>query len=362
MRLFYLLAFLSLSTIATAQFVFPFSYQNKKGLVDLDGKVILEPTYQYITFFENQQFNKYSLFFDQNTKASGIINHQGEVVIEAKYSRLHYDQNGAYCWYYDDDPNWKGLHILALDTGKEIYQSDSLRFEKVLGQKSFFPVVEDQQTSISYVLNKSGKVIAEISSSFEPKMKYADEECPLIWASANYRGQKSLYFECDGTPTSLTAYENKYDIEDMPIFEDMSIDDPMEMADYTLEKAQVTWPDYEVTKVVVHNKNAYSIIAKKDGKYGLLSLSKREGVLLPFEYDRLTPFINYITTHKGPLKGLATLKGRVVIPTKFVNAEGFSNVKAHGSVRTHTGYQGFVNLRSGKIYLPAEVLESLKDL
>jgi len=121
MRLFYLLAFLSLSTIATAQFVFPFSYQNKKGLVDLDGKVILEPTYQDITFFENQQ------------------------------------QNGAYCWYYDDDPNWKGLHILALDTGKEIYQSDSLRFEKVLGQKSFFPVVEDQQTSISYVLNKSGK-------------------------------------------------------------------------------------------------------------------------------------------------------------------------------------------------------------
>lgn len=346
----FLLLFVSHSILSQA--FFPFSFENKWGAVDKEGNIVIEAKYDNIPMPPPNRYNTAGVF--QQDGKFGIVNNQGvELITGLEF--LSYDGNGAFAWYYEDPSNSKGLHIFGIKEQKEIAFDSEMRVkhEGVLGTKTKFIILKGKDNS-QRLLDERGKEIFASSDIYRPiEVSYIENDCPMI--SYMIIGRKYFYYDCTGQAMSEDEYIEKYgasEDEDYPQFLDMSVGGEKEKG---IEDYRAAYPEFELVKMIKSKQGqAQCILAKKEGSYGIVSLSGK--LVLDFEYTAISKYDNFLLLRKYALLGAARLDGKLFLPCKYAMINKYS--QDHGFIRvlTKSGYWGYANMW-GKLYLPKGVDE-----
>jgi hypothetical protein len=331
--------------------VFPYKYQEKSGLIDRAGNIILSPLYEDIEVFANPRFNNYTLF--RNNDKYGLIDKTGTVVLPAIHERITYNGNGGFVWYYEDNYRDEGVHMYSTKSGEQIFYSDSMRVREVLGQDSYFVEVQSPDMSVKYILNEAGKRLFDIPRYRIFRIDYPEEECPLLSYGDRYR---STFFDCYGNPTTFDEYLEKYDVEEQDIdFMDMDVE--MDDSPTILSKTEVQnrLPAYKVHELVVRHDQLISIVVSKDYRYGLVDISG--AVLLELKYAQASVNQGYISVRENAKMGLFSITGEEILPVAFQSIYPKFQRSSYFFVTTHSGYSGYADFR-GHVYLPTEAFNN----
>jgi hypothetical protein len=345
----------SLLQAQTDEIAFPYSYQDKFGLVSTAGDIILEPTYNNIGVFQNLHHNDFTIFFQDGKY--GILDKTGQEVIPANIDRLDYDGNGGFVWYYEDHPNMLGLKVYSLEAKKVVAAYENERAWEALGTGPYFLWIKDANTQDGFVINTEGTPLFEVPNGMIVSLEYPNSECPLFWVRNTYGVPRHTYYECTGTPVSLDDYYEKYEYEaeeEMPDFVDQSVwEEGGTSTAPSQQEIQTRFPELKIKKLVLDQSNSLvSIIARdQNQQYGLIDVNGNE--LMPFEFSSIVVSQGYLRTSKYAFKGLHTLSGKEVFPTVYGRIEYYPQDHGYFRVYTHTGYMGYGTVY-GKVYLPKD--------
>lgn len=197
----------------------------KYGLIDLDGKIILEAQYDNIWTLKSIEEN---YVFEKDGKI-GLANSKGQIIIEPEYSKIEVLKEGYKDAYLTQNEN--NLYGVISITGKKILEN---KFEEIkyLSSSECYAVKENGTWEL---INTKGEIM---QTSEGEEFVFAKGENVIVKKDSNYGIEKT-------SGESLIPYE----------YEDLSY--------------------------------AFAIyyIAKKDGKYGIINVNNE--IVKEFEYENM---------------------------------------------------------------------------
>jgi len=346
-----LFCFCCFSTISQAQNIYPYCDGNFWGLVDADGKVILDPSKNQllnIDYFVNQHRNDLSIY--EQDYREGIINSKGELLTPTLSKQIWYDGNGNFFWYYDTPASWSGLHVWTVEGMKEVFYDKDFVHKYIRGENQFL-IIQSRDESTKLVLNKSGKTIVRTTGQNAISTDHEKEPCPMVIVGGLSFADEPIYYDCQGNQTTREAYAAQYNPKPKEIgdlVEMVSYDEVLLSRKEVIEK----FPEYSVQTVVYDKwkERLLSIIVVKDDKYGVIN---REGeVVLPFEYSKIRLGSEYLRLYKGDNnKGVAFKTGQLILPAEYEKILTYREVPYYFLIQKTGGIKAWADL-TGKVFLP----------
>ena len=294
-----------------------FQFENKIGIVNSKGEVTLEPKYDcreyYIKSFNNTNYSKYMLIYNNETHKSGLIDYKGKEYFK-DIDKIRYDANGQFAGYFDDDSNSMGLHILSIPEEKELIHFTEKASVEFHGKSEyFFSVVHNGKWKI---YNNIGKKIYELGARkeifvIEENYKF------LALALSTHRGIYVEYIDKDGQVINdnkigtlrnkflklLSEREKSYEIN-----YDYS-------SDCNIENAMISTKDYSKIDCKKYNSGNIRYLCTKDGKQGVLN--NIGAIILEPKYDKIEIMSKYFKIFVGDKVGLSDIDGKIIYPPIF---------------------------------------------
>ncbi len=348
-NLFLLVLFIHVSiSFTSAQTVYPFSYQDRFGLINSKLEIILPPKYAFIDLFPRQWENNCAIFLeikfenDAGKTLYGILDKKGEVIIQAIYPHLEYDGNGrfAFCKVKYDS-------VEVVD----------IRYRNVIHRQKFTNIntrgglvaIESRQTGSTTILFHNN--VAKIWKGGFARIVYSKE-------TYYYKCQDmERYTYYNSLGEIISAPPDVYDMHGMRSIQGVSETKNQEKEwDILKEK----YGAFNLKPVKNESGEQVSVIYQnpEDGSFKLLDMDgntrfEYKGMTaLSFIYDQKLPYLRF---RVGMYWGLITNSGKLILKPEFQNSfqrllKDFSN---DTFVKHKSGYGGVLN-SAEKLYLPKE--------
>lgn len=272
-----------------------FKKDNKYGVVDSKGNIVIPNTYEYLTnsgkgFFSNSINDEY-----------GLINYKNQIVLNPEYDYFLFPENDKNIVV----KNKRDMYALFNRKGKQLTKFKYTSINDYTSGKIYFFKSKSGQG----YLNSRGREILQLDKEYD----YCQNFDNMKYAIVRYKGKYGL-IDKRGKEVLKPLYENmKYN----------------------------TGLPYDSADIPNKSKsNVYHI--QKDGKVGLLN-DKLEMIVKPI-YDEISSFYNgfaYIV--KNSKYGFINTKGEVVISLEYDDAGVFSEGLAPVVSR---GMWGFINIKN----------------
>jgi copper amine oxidase domain protein len=119
---------------------------NKYGLMDTQGNIIVEPMYQYITFFDN---NQDVLETVTNDRKKGLINKNGEIILEPIYDEIEESMNNKNEYIVIRSEDYKRYYGIYNKSGRVVLEPKYTDYESIIfGDKRIFIVHIGERTNM----------------------------------------------------------------------------------------------------------------------------------------------------------------------------------------------------------------------
>jgi hypothetical protein len=267
------------------------------GIMTVDGKVVFEPVYEKIDYFDDGVFG-----VRQNGRW-GLVKGDGSVLCECRFDSF---LPGYYGYAVVSERGRSGYVNLEGRIAVPLSYDDADQFQMFLGKVSLRGkegIINDEGKEIVPCVYSSVRISQY--PEFDPGYFNRNTSCNCDYP---VRKETSAIFVSVGRKDGLLDYQGK-----------------------TILK-----PEFE-SIVIFHQKNTTYISAKKNGKEGLYDVSGKQ--VFPHEYDLFTLNIDnrygdinrkndplcggFVQMEKNGLKGLFDEKMNVVIPAEFSQVEYF---------------------------------------
>jgi hypothetical protein len=350
--------------------VYPFVLDKKNwGIIDANKKVILEPQYQRIQFFNfHMQKNAFAIVTSHEFKF-GVVDRNGKEIITPTYDlifslenkqneNVRAKKNGKMGimniltqevilpFEYDEIKWFKGTEV-AVAVIKKNGKFGAVTSEgKIIASPIYEYVFYEKEganpemllvdkNNMGKVINANGKVINRSVSMGNLDVDIDDNQQQDYSSSRKYFIKKEKYGEEEVTIILLKHPKLKETVEEIYkgteeiIYVDVYIDEE-------------------------NQKPAYNyIIAQKNGKYGILG--KDKSVITPFEFDEFDIGKDKeIILKKGSLKGVANEKGKLIYDAIFGSIQFYNDLDSlhnYFFISTSNGAFGYADM-TGNIFLP----------
>lgn len=339
------------STVSHAQLVFPYSKNDRYGLIDVQSNIVLQPKYARIDLIPNQWSNTYTIYCDlindppnqgYAKQVFGLLDKKGKEIVPARFPVLDYDGNMKYAFM--------------------IRPYDTITVVDIAGNK----IVHRQHFS---TYKSKGGLVAIARSQVDTTTILFHNNKTMKWKGfvniINH--DDTYYYECSDY-NSYTYYNDlgkKVDLTDVFDMSEIFVEeeDPTSVNDQLLLQALNKKLGSENLKPVSHPQyrtNIVSVIYKDpvNGQYKLLDM---EGQVL-YENNEMTDLSNmsheaspYLKFKAGVYWGLITQKGEPVLKPEFINDFRMLTKNYNGELwaKHKSGYAGVLDV-IGKIHLPKE--------
>ena len=351
--------------------LFVVSVNEKLGVIDEKGSLLIEPKFDYINDFVDS-FAPASI----NGKW-GIINKKGDFVLKPRYQKINYLDNGLYSAKLNNkvvminrkgdfivEPKYENIFNPAFEKKVDLYRIKLKNKVGLINEKGKV-IVEPKYNYIDTfyenlvtfklnnkfgILDKTGKIIVE------PKYDYIDNFSSKIliriklnnkWGVINKIGK--VIVEPKYGAIALSKYNIVCTLKEKSGFTDKNGKEITNIKYGAFDQTGkiILEPKYETIKF-----NDKTGVVKINNKYGIVN-EKGEFILEPkFEYiDPFDGFINGIITAKLNNKwGAINEKGEFVIEPKFDNLYfGLPFIEGMGSFSINHKY-GIID-KNGKIII-----------
>jgi hypothetical protein len=265
----FILFFNHLFTLAQTQ-VLPVRVNGLWGAIDLNGKMIISPDYQFIS-----QFNSLGLAIAQKNQKLGAINPQGKIIIPFEHLNLQFLGDSLLAFYANNAwglKNYRNEILLQPEFDSfKIFKKDSSTNSRrmIIAQKGAKIGVISTQAKILYAPDldeinflSNQLIISRKGKFFGMKTLQGDEVLPLLCESISLK--------------------------------------------------------------------PYGILVKQQGKFGLLD--EKGQLLIPFEFEQIihretnsTPKKEYFEVYARQKKGIYNLHGKKIVPALFDQIEDLSD-------------------------------------
>lgn len=354
--------------------VYPYAKNGKWGVIDKEGKILVNPKYHKISLFTRRDQSSAIASVTNDQGLQGAINRKGKLVAKIKYQYVDLDGKGDFLIVR----NPEGLYgLVKTKNKKEILKTEYKSIGRFQGDKMGVSVI--RKGELYGAINEAGKLIAEpVYQSI--KIQDAYGEFPNLRLTRE--DGSAVAIDCFGEPVKKGAPGHAYDDEEDLVFDDLMVEEA---------PAEVNPPKTTFKKIKVGDKEAFEftttqarrsndtvldtisgfdevvevyrnytsgrgygvdiVIGKRDGKFGIVHHSGE--VVTPFEYDliREKGGRSYFELQKAGLFGAASRNGNRMFDAKF------SVVKFldfNGVFWVQTGpYEGCADY-TGHVYLPVE--------
>lgn len=284
----------------------PVRMQGKWGCIDLAGKVIISPVFDYISTFKN------GTAIAQKNGKLGVIDKHGNTLLP--FEHLNLDTLSTECFATRNEAGKWGVIKINGEIVVPIAYTQIVA-QKYGAKNTFF---QARQEGLWDAYNEAGK---RISTEHEA---YDFYKPTLIVCKRN---DKLGLVNINGTPILPTEYES---FAPYPYRTDYFYVQKDKKFGLVTDSGKVIVPcEYDYIKTVGQGGNRVTIQRAentlievgKQGKKGIFSILFEE--ILPAEYDDFEPhpqYANLITITKGGAQGLFDRNTRkVVLPCKFSN-------------------------------------------
>ncbi len=287
-------------------------YTNKKwGVIDNNGDIIIEPTYEEYIIIPNDEKDvficTYDVDYNKNTYKTKVINANNEEIISG-YKKIepiyNYDESNNI--FFDDNillvekDNKYGLIDYE---GKVILNCDYDGIEALKKIENSFIIKKDNKQGI---VDAKGKIIIEPTYK---EIKSIGDNYQNGYIVIN---EKNKYGVIDFTGNQVL--ENKYDDISQVYGNNMYI--IQENGKYKLIKksGETVLKDFDSIKSIDDER----IIIKEDGKYGIKNISGKE--VVPAKYQDLEyTFSNYYIAKKDGKYGIIDTDGKEMLKFNYEN-------------------------------------------
>ena len=362
MRLFCSIIFLSVITTAFTQPFFPIKVQQKWGLMDKDGKLVVQPQYDAIG-----DFYKYGYAVVQQNGNVGVMNSTGQLIIPVRFQDLQILDSTIFAVV--ENKSWKIINekgTVILDDNYEkvkIWQKSYIAFSKKgkwgivhLSGKIISPPIYDNiqpyQTSFfltetndkNGLIRTNGKIVlspvaSEIVIHSDSLFLYKKDQS---WGAVGHNGNGLLKnqwasFQKVGSHFLKLKLEGRnylYAIHTQKIISKKKYD---EFIPFSADK--VLFRNQE--KIGLMDENGFEILAgiyneiqsysdgfyrvKKGNYWGVID--DKSKIIIPFEYDYIAPLQTQVcVVRKGNSYGIANFKGELVEEVKYSRIELKNNI------------------------------------
>ncbi len=351
-----------LTSTSFAQQFFPIKVNQKWGLIDKTGKVVVRPTYDAIG-----DFYQFGYAVVQKEGKVGVMNESGALIVPVNYYDLQILDSTIFAVVIDNSwqiINLQGKIILKDDYEKvNIWNSEYISFSKKgkwglvhLSGKSIAPPVYDHisiykniyfktEANEKYgLIRNNGQIL--ISPSADAIIVQSDSlffyKKDYKWGAVNQQGKALLQSEWDGFQmigksfiqllhdkntylyaihTNKIIAKKKYNgfipfSKDKVLFKKRQhlgvlSDDGKELLSGIYDEIQ----PYGVSQYRVRKKKRWGVI------------DSDEKTIIPFEFDYISPLQKEVcVVRKGALFGIANFKGELIIPAEYDKIELKNNV------------------------------------
>ena len=338
--------------------ILKFKKDGKYGLIDFDGKIIIEPNYDKIYALQGIEN---SIVIEKDGKKGLVNNKTGEIVLEAKYIEISsINKNHEDGYIVKNSLNKYGL--IANDKTKILeFKYDEI---KKIARNNYYVVVEN---GVVEVINSEGTAI--LNSGFDSiegikvdkfiiikdgKYGVIDKNGNIVIApeyenlkfgtSDSYIAQKdgkTGIINKEGNNVINFEYERINYIESADFFEAENLNNTTDIIDRNFNKvlSEVIVSElniengylrirkdnnYKYYNFKFEEKNAKEIFLnnkmfanKKDGKFGFIDLDGK--TVVEHQYDEVTEFnkYGYAGVKKDGLWGVINLKGEIVLEPTY---------------------------------------------
>ena len=255
---------------------------NKWGVIDSEGKNVIDPSYKEMIVIPNSKVPVFICTYDVNYETgeynTKVLNEKGEKIF-TQYSKVEAIQNknkNNNLWYDQDilKVQKDGKYGLIKFSGEEILPAEYEEITAILGIENAYKIVLNGKVGI---VNNEGKIVVE--------PKYADID---VLGEDNKSG---FIVKDDNNKYGIINYSNnqileiKYDGIEKVYGNDLyvvKVDGKQKLVNK--ENADVLTKGFDSIKQILENQEN-AVIFVKANKYGVMNLSGE--VLIDAEYDDL---------------------------------------------------------------------------
>lgn len=285
-------------------------YENEKyGVIDSSGKVIIKPTYDEMIVIPN---SKKAVFIitevENNTYKTKVLNNNGSTILD-KYSKVQAIENtdGINIWYEDNILKYEkdGLYGLIDFSGREIVAPEYNDIYSLNGvEKS---IVIEKNGNKGIVNSTLGKVVIEPEYSNITSLEKSQADNGYIVTkdskSGVISGSGKVILECNYSEVKQVAGSNLYVVKE---------NNNLKIIDNSL--TTIKDGGFEDVKAI----NGDNIVIVQNGKCGIINLQADEKV--PCEYEDLKfASDNYYIAKKDGKYGVISLDNTVCLDFKYTS-------------------------------------------
>lgn len=376
--------------------VFVFLQEKMFGLINSDGKVLMQPECNNVKMYNNGILRMYKsnvelkngenvdVMYEYNTRRKeffnlhiatkhskdGLINSNKEFVIAPQYSSLNWA--GLNYWLIANKDN----KCLLIDTTGKVIFSVVGEIKPYNGQFFRYSITNKKNNSKEGVLSSSGEILipAKYKTIFSPKdgifkVEYPNEKYGLInsYGKVIAKGYDKISDFSKGVAkveknekcgfidkNGQIIYPLKY--EDVTWFSDSLciIKDGLKYGLYDKKGKKVLPTEYQRIDTL---HNGYAIF-KKDGRYGYFN--ERGQIALPAEYTDASPFYQGLAAVKYRGKWIyINTDGKQAFEGKYKKADPF--YYNHAVVKTNNGFGVIDNNGNFKVEAIYPKIDIYKD-
>lgn len=291
--------------------------QNKWGVIDNNGNIVIEPTYEEMILIPNKEkpvfICTYDVNYEENTYKTKAINEKAEEILtgyESIEAIANKDSSGK-TWYENAYKILKDGKYGAIDEkGKEILPCNYDKIEALTGLKDYLLIKKEGKVGLASIY---GNII--LNTEYK-SIKIISEENQKEFIVENEEGKFGIV-----ASDKSTVLETKYqDIKQINAKEIYAVKEADKLAVINKDNSiNVTGKftdikDINDTNIIIKNDNKFGIIntsgeekinteyedlvyafgenyiAKKNGKYGIINLNNE--TKLEFNYNTLTYYKN----------------------------------------------------------------------
>lgn len=288
-------------------------YTNEKwGVIDSNGKTIIEPKYEEMIIIPNKTeavfICTYDVDYESNTYKTKVLNEKGKEIFKG-YEKIepicNYDTNNN-LWYQSNalkvQKNGK-YGLINLD-GKKILECNYDKIESLKGVENSLIIAKDEKIGL---VDEKGNIIIEpeykeikaiednykngyIVKNTEEKYGIIDTNTKII-LEPNYEDIKSIY-----SPNKYVVKENgTYKI---------------------IDKEKNTILDSGFDEIIGINGDNITII--KDKKYGVITITGEEEISIKYEELKYAFKDYYIAKNNGKY-GIINLNNETILDTEYAS-------------------------------------------
>lgn len=285
-------------------------FASKNGKVKVDS---INPA--DIKYFVLEENNKY-----------GVINADGNVIIDAKYSALQIPdpRRDVFITYESEDSNGKAINSNSKNLLENFQDVEAIEISQL---SSYVPyeknILKYKENNMYGLVDFEGKKITnpiyEEISSIDYKEGYLKVKQNGSYGVINARGEKIINSEYDNVTTD--GYYNENTLYQKAGFILKTKTDDGYRYGYANQNGKIvldsTYNSLERINEQEDDKNVY-LISSVNGRFGLIKNNKQiiENDYSEIEFDRES---NLLILNKNNAKGIANLDGKMLVPIDYDN-------------------------------------------